>query len=124
MTPDDLDAIRSRDAASLACDGPHTDPAHLDRRALLAEVDRLSSQPTTILKFGPDHPFSEVQATAEWFDIFTESVRAAERARIRVAVEGLDQHWSAYYSGDAFPTKDNALVSRAAVLAAIDGEAT
>jgi hypothetical protein len=101
VTPDDLAAIRARDAASLACDGPHTDPAHLDRRALLAEVDRL----TVALK-------NLHAAKGGALD---------ERARIRAAVEGLTQ-----YPGLAFndPSMRGVFVLRAAVLAAIDGEAT
>ena len=110
MTPDDLAAIRARDAASLACDGPHTDPAHLDRRALLAEVDRL----TVALK-------NLHAAKGGALD---------ERARIRAAVEGLPTSGRGSISWDKAGTLSidgdmtEEYVDRAAVLAAIDGEAT
>lgn len=43
MTPDDLAAIRARDA-ELDLDAIYMPESHTDRRALLAEVDRLTAE--------------------------------------------------------------------------------
>ena len=113
MTPDELDAIRARDAAYgghavlVYGYGPHdwrdswgSDPAVADRRALLAEVDRLTALRTATLEVLSD-----------------DAAMALERARIRAAVEGLP------FGGDSegeyvLGWED----AKAHVLAAIDGE--
>lgn len=114
MTPDELAAIRERDAAADTVDTsePHVMVAVLiaaedDRRALLAEVDRLYARLATY--------------EAIWAD--EDMVKHAERARIRAAVEGLPEP---HYYGENLEVVasqygwDKAI---AAVRRAIDGEA-
>lgn len=99
----DLDAIRARDAAwtdqyLVAPDGFQS--AH-DRRALLAEVDRLRA---VRLEASESHVWLEGAAT--------------ERARIRAAVEGLPTQPGLEVN---IPGMRH-FIERTAVLAAIDGE--
>ena len=116
MTPDELEAIRARDADYLrGLRDTGYDPvfhpedeceADKDRHALLAEVDRLTA------------------LIARWGTTDEAAVAVLnERARILAAVEGLPT----FDDGTAVSLlKDIRLpfVDRAAVIAAIEGEAT
>ena len=113
MTPDDLAAIRARDAevrpgaiSTLSLEDAIS-AAFNDRAHLLAEVDRLTGR------------VAYFEAT--WAD--EDMVKHAERARIRAAVEGLPfvpcYRWHEHTDKMPFPTDG---IDRAAVLAAIDGE--
>ena len=116
MSDDDLAAIRAlRDAhvrfptvnRCQSCEAPWPCEDGKAMDALLAEVDRLT---VDFAMFKRD----------VWRTGIPEA-KAAERARIRAAVEGLTQ-----YPGLAFndPSMRGVFVLRAAVLAAIDGETT
>ena len=100
MTPDNLADIRERDAASSQFDLDYEWGA-ADRRALLAEVDRLDRALSIARPLGV----------------------SAERARIRKAVKGLTRWSASSWTGMvAHPT--GKYVSLTAVIAAIDGEPT
>jgi hypothetical protein len=77
MTPQELDAIRARDARGWVT---QTD---LDRRALLAEVDRLTAALADELRGKEEHRL--------WCINKADKVERIERARIRAGVEGLDE---------------------------------
>lgn len=104
MRPDELEAIRARDATSEWADrhGMYR-PEHADRRDLLAEVDRMLA----------------IEAT----DISYQGGVAAERARVRAAVEALYGQVHPMCAIEDEPTRHD-VVSRKAVLAAIEGETT
>lgn len=125
----DLDAIRARDAGcSLAdeFDGIGTDSAIVrayDRRALLAEVDRLRESLSTTMT--EDYFAGHAQGESD------------ERARIRERVEGLpatatlhtcwDDHSglsavTPHADGSACVDQPADLLSRAAVLRVIEGD--
>ena len=96
MTPDELDAIRERDVDCVPA-GYTSAQAARDRRALLAEVDRLTATP---------YPEDDIKA---------------ERARILATVEALPEPT---YTGDTW-TCDASHgwgVALAFVIAAIKGE--
>ena len=105
MTPDELEAIRERDVDCVPA-GYTSAQAARDRRALLAEVDRLTA------------------LIARWGTTDEAAVAVLnERARILAAVEALPT----FDDGTAVSLlKDIRLpfVDRAAVIAAIEGEAT
>jgi hypothetical protein len=104
----DLDAIRARDAETtpyVVREGEyaHCKAAMADRRALLAEVDRLTAE---VMEWGVTNV-----GLKEWG-------AEEERARIHAAVEAL---WTADLqegSGEA----SHKMVDRAAVLAIVKGE--
>jgi hypothetical protein len=106
LTPDDLAAIRARDADWERYQFVDTNAA-IDRHDLLAEVDRL----TAILDATPGHI---AQAMAYAHDLAIEH----ERARILAAVEGLP-----LYPGSRGREIAGGYVSRAAVIAIVKGEA-
>ena len=103
MTPEQLDAIRARDALTPKRWFPNQLPAErqarIDRRALLAEVDRLTLA-VAIEKAGAS---SDVKA---------------EHARIRRKVEGLP-----FDSCGGWGCSGQMADLRAAVLAIVEGEA-
>ena len=120
MTPDELAAIRARDA-HLSWFRVESTPSHnprddtfgqraRDRRALLAEVDRL-----TLLVL-----MDRISTQDNYLD--NHAAMLIERARIRAAVEGLPVVF--FNVGMPEDRTMVELLDRAAVLAAIDGEAT
>ena len=111
MTPDDLAIIRARDAeATSAHLRRHI--AYRDRRALLAEIDRLEAAIATAVL---DRTVYPTGAMVKMADAYVEGRVAAERARIRAGVEGLP-----FAPCVAFDYAD--VVDRAAVLAVVEGE--
>jgi hypothetical protein len=104
MTPQELDAIRARDATTNQHELDRSWPA-ADRRALLAEVDRLTAENAALR----DEWDGTEGASPAWWRGSDHGV-AAERARIRAGVEGL-----------ACEHRIDNCVDRVAVLRVIDG---
>jgi hypothetical protein len=97
MTPDDLAAIRARDADTYRpTSGRVKSQAQRDRRTLLAEVDRLEAE------------------IVNWRHADVRQGTGVERARIHAGVEGLP---SAMQSDPM-----ERVVNRAAVLRVVEGE--
>ena len=112
MTPDDLAAIRARDQVALFTS--NTDiyqQAIYDRRALLAEVDRLQANNDRLR----EDRWENMPRNAE--SISVAEAREAERDRIRAAVEGLPV-W------DKRSVPGGKHVHLKSVLAVIEGEET
>ena len=115
MTPDELDAIRKHNSrrGPFGALVPYDAMCYLDEvmsnvDALLAEVDRLTA---------------DLADTAAYAALGREN----ERARIRAALEGLPRLWANRITSTGMESVSVAsveCVERAAVLAAIDGEAT
>ena len=110
-----LDDIRARDAGTDWTMEAAAD-AIADRRALLAEVDRLMSQPTMLVDLGGDvTPEFERSVRTFW-----EQAQIAERSRIATLVRALPaSYFDVGTSGNRVMVE---LLERAVVMAAIGDE--
>jgi hypothetical protein len=118
----DLDAIRARDAALIYPED--YGQAHADRRALLAEVDRLRAEKMALAATNGEvglaltEALVEVQEVADTIPAACRAAVRNERARIRAAVEALPGVFAATrYIKEGQPN----WLDRAAVLALLEG---
>ena len=125
MTPDELAAIRKRDVTFGGAewgDDPH--PAVIDRRALLAEVDRLTAD----LLMATDAVDDLHSRASEMYGdnlCLGDALAAAvpmERARIRAAVEALPEWECNCYPDDSVGGYYPMVVESEAILRSIEGE--